>query len=191
MFKKSDENEWSRFSKALSNKEREREDEVADQDDGVLEPPVLGQAATSPSTQRATQDINVSVTRPARPTTPEVRHDQETFIGEKTFFDGTFRSEESIRIRGTVQGEVESKQAIYIEEQAKVTAKVTGSSVTVAGQVNGQIQCSGRVEIKPSGRVTGEITAGTLIMQEGAFFEGHLKMASRGEAAPVEATTIR
>jgi cytoskeletal protein CcmA (bactofilin family) len=57
----------------------------------------------------------------------------------------------------------------------------------VAGQVNGEIVCSGRLEIKPSGRVVGEINAGTLIMQDGAFFEGNLKMGERsGEDSPAK-----
>ena len=57
-------------------------------------------------------------------------------------------------------------------------ARIAAEHVTVLGEVNGAIECSGRVEIAASGRVNGEVTAGTLVIQEGAFFEGHLKMAS-------------
>lgn len=193
MFKRTDEAEWSRFSKALSGKEREaseRDEESTEEESPVQESPAQSQtAAVSPSTPRSPQDINVTVARPSRPSaqTPAPSQDHESLIADQTFIDGTLRAEESIRIRGAIQGEVESKRHVYVEEQAKVTAKVTGESVTVAGQVNGQIFCAGRVEIKPSGRVIGEITAGTLIMQEGAFFEGNLKMATRGEESRVEA----
>jgi cytoskeletal protein CcmA (bactofilin family) len=44
--------------------------------------------------------------------------------------------------------------------------------------LNGAITCSGRVEIASSARVTGEVSAGTLVIQEGAYFEGNLKMAN-------------
>lgn len=179
MFKKSDEAEWSRFSKALS---KEADSDGAEQPaapaHGADQAPSSA-AAASPSAPRLTQDVNVSVSRPVRTQAHEPREDGETLVAERTFFDGTFRAEESIRIHGSVQGEVESKRSVFIEEEAKVTAKVTAATITVAGTVSGQLYCAGRVEIKPSGRVTGEITAGTLIMQEGAFFEGNLKMATR------------
>jgi cytoskeletal protein CcmA (bactofilin family) len=75
-----------------------------------------------------------------------------------------------------VQGEIESKQRVIVEESAQVQARITAEHVTVLGDVNGAIECSGRLEIASSGRVSGEVSAGTLVIQEGAFFEGHLKM---------------
>ncbi|MCL5960306.1 MAG: polymer-forming cytoskeletal protein [Chloroflexi bacterium] len=78
-----------------------------------------------------------------------------------------------------VQGEIESKRSVFIEEPAKVAAKITAESIMVAGQVDGDLAASGRLEITPTGRVTGGITAGVLIIQEGAFFEGHLKMKDK------------
>lgn len=189
MFKKTDENEWSRFSKALSSKERDGE---AEDQQSAAESAPTSQVAASPVAPRQVQDVNVSVARSSKQAAQDAREDGETLIAERSFFDGTFRAEESVRIRGTLQGEIESKRSIFVEEQAKVTAKVTASAVTVAGQVNGQIFCAGRVEIKPTGRVTGEINAGTLIMQEGAFFEGNLKMATRGsDEARAEAAASR
>jgi cytoskeletal protein CcmA (bactofilin family) len=83
-----------------------------------------------------------------------------------------------VRVLGTVQGEVQSKGTIIVEERAHVTARLTAAQITIAGQVDGQVYCEGRVEIRPSGRVTGEISAGALIVQEGAFFEGNSKMIS-------------
>ena len=179
MFKKTEETEWTRFSKALSPRERE-EAEAAEAEAAALAP-VL---APSPSlTRQASSDVNVSARSVARAASVEGDEDVESTIGEHTSVDGTFKSENSIRIRGTVQGEIESQRSILIESQANVNAKVTAATVTIAGQVNGQVFCDGRVEIRPSGRVTGEINAGTLIMQEGAFFEGNLKMGGRGGAS--------
>ena len=118
--------------------------------------------------------------------------ESETLISEGSHFEGTYRAEESIRIRGSMHGEVASRRSIFVEAQARVKAKVIGMEVTVAGQIDGQIACGGRVELTPTARVTGEITAGTLIMQDGAVFEGQLKMASQsGEISPIAVTTER
>jgi len=102
----------------------------------------------------------------------------ESLIGEHTTFEGTLKTEGAVRLMGTVQGEIESKGTIIVEEKAHVTARLTGAQVTVAGTVDGQIYCQGRVEIRPTGHVTGEINAGALIVQEGAYFDGSSKMAT-------------
>ena len=179
--KKTEETEWTRFSKALSSRDREESEAAAEAESDVTQETGPAQsrvdAPSGPSlTRSAGSDVNVSARSVSRQPSVEAGEDVESTIGEHTTVDGAFRSENSIRIRGTVQGEIESQRAILVEEQANVTAKVTAQTVTVAGQINGQIYCSGRVEIRPTGRVIGEINAGTLIMQEGAFFEGHLKM---------------
>jgi len=99
--------------------------------------------------------------------------DVESLIGEHTSFEGTLKTEGSVRLLGTIQGEIESKSAIIVEEKAHVTARLTAQQVTVAGQVDGQIVCEGRVEIRPTGRVTGEINAGALnALRSGAAQSG-------------------
>jgi cytoskeletal protein CcmA (bactofilin family) len=179
VFRRTEEAEWTKFSKALPSRDRDEAD--ADDPDATASHPIVPQG--SPMTRQAASDVSVAARPVSRPPAAEVDEDVESIIGEHTTVDGTFKSENSIRIRGSVQGEIESQRSILVEAQANVNAKVTASSITVAGQVNGQIFCSGRVEIRPSGRVIGEINAGTLIMQEGAFFEGNLKMGGRGGAS--------
>jgi cytoskeletal protein CcmA (bactofilin family) len=121
---------------------------------------------------------------------PALRDEFEVVISEGSSFDGIYRTEESICIHGSVQGEMSSTGSIFVAAQARVTANVIGRTVTVAGRVDGQIVCTGRVELTPSARVTGDITAGTLIVQEGAVFDGQLKMPSRGgETSAVTVTT--
>ena len=194
MFKRSEESEWSRFSKAFTGKE-EKEPEKAATEVAAEEDETVVEGAASPdvvvvgptSNRSSGLDTNLSLaTRPAA--SPAIQavfspEDIESTIGEHTSFDGTLRSDNSIRVRGAAQGEIECSKAVFIDENAKVTAKVTAASITVAGEVNGELVCSGRVEIRPSGRVTGTINAGTLVMQEGAFFDGNLRMRTgAGEA---------
>ena len=186
MFRKSEEQEWTRFRGALS-KDREETgaapavSDTSDQTIGsTAGPPVAGQAASPGASFRSTAaDVNVGLpgARLSRsPSTDGV--DVESLIGEHTSIEGTLKTEGSVRLLGSVQGEIESKNTIIVEEKARVTARLTAAQVMVAGQVDGQIFCEGRVEIRPTGRVTGEINAGALIVQEGAYFDGNSKMAT-------------
>lgn len=202
MFKKSEEQEWTRFRGALS---KDREEAVAvpptpepvESSSGAAAPGapgapnavvMPGQATSGPSF-RSVGDVNVGLatSRLSRSAVSE-GVDVESLIGEHTSFEGTLKSDGAVRLLGSVQGEIESKSTIFVEERAHVTARLSGAHVTIAGQVDGQIYCEGRVEIRPTGRVTGEIHAGALIVQEGAYFDGNSKMTTSAAASGTSAT---
>jgi cytoskeletal protein CcmA (bactofilin family) len=187
MFKKSEEQEWTRFRGALS---KDREDvgaapasaEMTETTSNAAAPTApAGAAASGPSFRPSTNDVNVGLPN-ARLSRSVVSDgvDVESLIGEHTSFEGTLKTEGAVRLLGSIQGEIESKSTIIVEEKAHVTARLTAAQVTVAGHVDGQIFCQGRVEIRPTGHVTGEINAGALIVQEGAYFDGNSKMATGG-----------
>ena len=190
MFKKSEEQEWTRFRGALS---KDRDDTAAappaaePTEPSAATPPApagpSGQPPTSsPSFRSSAVDVNVGLPN-SRPRGGNYDGgDVESLIGEHSSFEGTLRTEGPVRLMGTIQGEIESKSTIIVEEKARVTARLTAQQVSIAGQVDGQIYCEGRVEIRPTGRVTGEINAGALIVQEGAYFDGSSKMAQPATA---------
>ena len=202
--KKSEESEWTRFSRALGGPASapageetaapESEPETMAQVPStpvtapdVYQPPAAPPPASAPTIQQEEPPAPEQVATYAPPPAPTAPVSAqmaripdlergETVVGDGASIEGAVRSERSIRVRGAVQGEIESKQRVIVEESAQVQARITAEHVTVLGEVNGAIECTGRLEIASSGRVTGEVSAGTLVIQEGAFFEGHLKM---------------
>jgi cytoskeletal protein CcmA (bactofilin family) len=184
MFRRTEESEWSRFSKAFPAKDEKKPDGVEETNSTKLneyaaptgpEPTVVSSTANN---QRAVPEVAIPSPRPAAAPAPALASEEvESTIGRTTCVDGTYRCESGVRIHGTFsQGEIESTKTVFIEESAKVSAKVTAASIVISGEVNGELHCSGRVEIRPSGRVTGTINAASLVMAEGAFFDGNLKM---------------
>ncbi|MFN8522543.1 MAG: polymer-forming cytoskeletal protein [Chloroflexota bacterium] len=183
-----EESEWTRFSRALGS--NQRQPEAAEPETAVVE-----QAAEEPVETDATRVSAPAATAPppppppapvapARPVLPISRtlvpDDAESVIGQGTIVEGSFRSDHSIRIVGSVKGDVESKRSIFIDSAATLEeARVSAESITVAGSVTGELSCSGKVLITASGHVVGQISAGSLVMEEGAFFEGQLKMLTR------------
>jgi cytoskeletal protein CcmA (bactofilin family) len=188
MFRRTDDSDWSRFAKG-GNREREDAPEAQPPADAADLPPTAPVLPGVGVPRPPTSDLNVTLTRPVPSSSPPAppamaapgASDQvETVVGRESSIQGTMRSEQSIRIQGAAQGEIESKQAVYVEDSARVNAKIVAAEITISGQLDGQVFSSGRVEIRPSGRVTGEIHAPTLVMHEGAFFDGQLKMKDRG-----------
>ena len=194
MFKKSEEQEWTRFRGALSSKDRDDAATVPvtpePNDTIVGAAPAAGvttpsQGGSGPSFRSSSGDVNVGLPTARLPRSPVLDSvEVESLIGEHTSFEGTLKTEGSVRLLGSIQGEIESKSTIIVEEKAHVTARLTGAQITVAGHVDGQIYCEGRVEIRPTGHVTGEINAGALIVQEGAYFDGNSKMATGNNSIP-------
>jgi cytoskeletal protein CcmA (bactofilin family) len=209
MFKKTEESEWTRFSRALGGTQpAPTQDEELARTDEAEEPATLVQATPpptepevymaapppppAPAEREAPLPTYTPPPAPAPVTAPTIQmpasrglgaDSGETVIGEGATIDGTVRSERSIRVIGAIQGEIESQQRVVVDEQARVQARITAAQVTVLGEVNGSINCTGRVEIASTARVTGEVSAGTLVIQEGAFFEGSLKMATSRDDA--------
>jgi cytoskeletal protein CcmA (bactofilin family) len=98
-------------------------------------------------------------------------------IDRHSNFDGTFRSSRDLRIDGEVKGTIECQGTLFVADGANVSAKVEAENITVAGNLNGDIRCLGRLQIMPSGRVRGKVTTITLVINEGAYYEGQLEMA--------------
>lgn len=198
MFKKTEESEWTRFSRALGGAqpappqpEETAPVDVPEEPVTISQSPELDAEPYAPPAEQPETIVDEprqATHAPAPAATALAARTpgldgEETVIGDGASIDGTVRSERSIRVRGAVQGEIESRQQVVIEEEARVQARITAEQVTVLGEVNGAIECAGRVEIASSGRVIGEVTAGTLVIQEGAFFEGHLKMSANRDGA--------
>jgi cytoskeletal protein CcmA (bactofilin family) len=99
-------------------------------------------------------------------------------------FEGTFRSQRDVRVEGNLKGNVTCDGTLFIAEGACVTASVDAEHINVAGDLSGEVRCRGRFQILPSGRVRAKVTTSSLVVQEGALYEGQLEMVGLERAAP-------
>lgn len=110
-----------------------------------------------------------------------VDDDQESIsvIDQYSNFDGTYNSTRDLRIEGQVKGTIECRGTLHIAQGANVNARVEAENISVAGELDGEITCRGRLQLMPSGRVRGKINTVTLVVHEGAFYEGELEMTGQ------------
>jgi len=80
------------------------------------------------------------------------------------------------RIEGRLKGELRATDLLVIGPQAVVQADVRADKLVVLGEVRGQVQGASRVEICRGGRLYGDVETKSLIVQEGATFEGKSRM---------------
>jgi len=93
-------------------------------------------------------------------------------------FDGTFNLTRDLRVEGQVKGTINCQGTFYVAQGATVNATVEAENITVAGDLDGEVTCHGKLQILASGKVRGKITTATLVINEGAFYEGELVMES-------------
>jgi cytoskeletal protein CcmA (bactofilin family) len=120
---------------------------------------------------------------------PAASFDTASLIDRHSAFDGNFRSQRDLRVEGELKGTVTCEGTLFISEGATTAATVEAEHITVAGELTGQIRCRGRLQILPSGRVRANVSTGSLVIQEGAIYEGQLEMAGieRSMLRPVRA----
>jgi cytoskeletal protein CcmA (bactofilin family) len=97
--------------------------------------------------------------------------DKDSKISGELFFEG------AIRIDGEVDGEIRANDAVIIGETAVVTGQLKAVSVVIMGKVNGELSAARRVEIRSSAEVLCNLSTPTLVVHDGALFEGHCIMS--------------
>ncbi len=112
-------------------------------------------------------------------------------IDQYSSFDGTYNSSRDLRVEGQVKGTIVCKGAVHVAQGANVTAAVDADSISVAGELDGEITCRGRLELLPTGRVKGHITTQSLVIHEGAVYEGEMEMGGTGNRARRNRTAER
>jgi cytoskeletal protein CcmA (bactofilin family) len=95
-----------------------------------------------------------------------------TIVGQGAKLEGTVVSAGSLRIDGQVKGQVNADGDVMLSPQSQVEADIRAQNVSVAGKFKGSIIVKGRAEINRGGRVDGDVTSKTLVVEEGAVFQG-------------------
>lgn len=100
----------------------------------------------------------------------------ETIIGKQTQVKGNITAGSSIRIDGTLDGDLTASGDVIIGANGVVTGAIKARTVTVAGTVNGNLDVADRLELLPTAKINGDIAASVLVVGEGAVFKGNCAM---------------
>ena len=93
-------------------------------------------------------------------------------------------------VHGRVNGLITMQQGnLVIAPTGSAEANLRGIKITVHGKVAGDITASERLELTDTANVTGTITAPSLLLKEGAVFNGIIDMALTKPGAKAAAPT--
>ena len=100
-----------------------------------------------------------------------------TTIGPSLLITGEITSQEDVTLHGRVNGHIRMREgSLIVAPKAHVEGDVHGARITIHGMVAGNVTCTGRIELTPTAEVRGTIAAPTVVLQEGATFNGRVEM---------------
>ncbi|MCU1264014.1 MAG: Integral rane protein CcmA involved in cell shape determination [Acidobacteria bacterium] len=106
------------------------------------------------------------------------------FVGSGTVVTGEASFKAMMRIDGQMSGRVSSTGGtLVIGTNGRVDANIEVAVATVHGTVNGDIIATQRLELGRSAKVSGNIQTPSLMIEQGAVFEGSCKMTQLSAAA--------
>jgi cytoskeletal protein CcmA (bactofilin family) len=105
------------------------------------------------------------------------------FVGNGTTLTGEANFKGMLRVDGHLSGQVKSEGGtLIVGNNGQVDADIEVAIATIHGAVNGDITASQRLELGRAAKVNGNITTPSLIIEQGAVFEGTCQMFQQKDA---------
>jgi cytoskeletal protein CcmA (bactofilin family) len=91
-------------------------------------------------------------------------------LGEITFNN-------QLNVEGKIKGKLVSENGtLNVGETGVIEAEVEVGVCVIHGTINGDLRAKTRVEIRRSGKVHGDVITPVLLVEEGAAFNGNIRM---------------
>jgi cytoskeletal protein CcmA (bactofilin family) len=105
-----------------------------------------------------------------------VAEGQTCIIARGTSIEGKISTSENMRIDGTIKGDVLCEKRLVMDTEGFIKGNVKANAATIKGKVEGIILIEDTLHLLDSSYVKGSIKAKQLKVEEGAKYEGELKV---------------
>ena len=106
------------------------------------------------------------------------------FVGGGTVMTGEANFKAMMRVDGHLSGRISSSSGtLIVGANGKVDANIDVAVAVIHGTINGDIVATQRLELGRAAKVNGNIQTPSLIIEQGAVFEGSCKMVQMTAAA--------
>jgi cytoskeletal protein CcmA (bactofilin family) len=97
-------------------------------------------------------------------------------IAKGTLIEGKITTSENMRIDGNIKGEVDCQKRLVMDAGGLVQGDVKAVNASIKGKVEGTIEVSETLHLLESSHIKGDIKARQLKVEEGAKYEGQLRV---------------
>lgn len=120
--------------------------------------------------------------------TKEDTQDISAFVGKGVEFKGTISYSGTVRIDGSLDGEIRTDGILLIGEEAVIQAKVSAGTIVCKGKITGDVIAKERVRLRAPAVINGSVKTPLLSIEDGVLFNGGLEMSQSVRDVPQAAT---
>lgn len=103
-----------------------------------------------------------------------------TVIAKGTVIEGKFACSENVRLDGAIHGEVKVDKRFVMGDNSYVQGNINARDAAIKGKIKGDVHVKEALHLMDTAVIEGNITARTMIVEEGARYNGSCRI---GEAA--------
>ena len=105
------------------------------------------------------------------------QNDLNGFLDSGSHVEGELKFETSFRVDGKFTGRVNTAGDLIVGEGGEVEGDLRVGQIFISGTVRGTVRAARKIQISSKGKVFAELDTPALVVEDGAFFEGHCTMA--------------
>lgn len=107
------------------------------------------------------------------------------FVGKGVAFKGVITFSGTVRIDGSLDGEIHTDGGLIVGPEAVITAKITAGSLVAEGTITGDITATDRITLLAPAVIQGSLKTPVFSMEEGVRMNGTLEMAESAQQASI------
>jgi cytoskeletal protein CcmA (bactofilin family) len=105
---------------------------------------------------------------------------QTTVIAKGTVIEGKFICSENVRLDGSVNGEVRVEKRIVMGDGSTVNGNIFARDAAIKGRIKGDLNVKEALHLMDTAIIEGNISARTMVVDEGARYNGACKIGDTG-----------
>ncbi|MFM7153925.1 MAG: polymer-forming cytoskeletal protein [Bacteroidota bacterium] len=106
-----------------------------------------------------------------------------TVIARGTTIEGKFECAENVRLDGVIQGEVKVDKRFVMGEGSFVQGNIHARDAAIKGKIKGDVHVKEALHLMETAVIEGNITAKTMIVDEGARYNGICRIGDTSAVA--------
>ncbi len=108
-----------------------------------------------------------------------------TVIAKGTTIEGKFMCTENVRLDGAIHGEVQVEKRFVMGDTSYVQGNISAHNAAIKGKIKGDVFVKEALHLMDTAVIEGNITARTMVVEEGARYNGSCKIGAAAVATPV------
>ncbi len=108
---------------------------------------------------------------------------QTTVIAKGTVIEGKFACTDNVRLDGAIHGEVKVDKRLVLGDGSYVQGNIHARDAAIKGRIKGDVHVKEALHLLDTAVIEGNITAKTMIVEEGARYNGSCKIGESAMAA--------